>query len=61
MASSQATAVTSSMRSYSFELAKPDHGNKFAGGAVNGWQLSGVTQIESGANLTYNSGNVNFN
>ena len=29
---------------------------------VNGWQLSGVTGIQSGANLTYNSGtNANFN
>ena len=29
---------------------------------VNGWQLSGITQWQSGANLTYNSGtNDNFN
>src|SRR6185312_10180837 len=26
--------------------------NKFAGGVVNGWQVSGVTQIQSGVNLT---------
>ena len=26
--------------------------NKFAGGFVNGWQLSGLTQLQSGANLT---------
>jgi Carboxypeptidase regulatory-like domain len=29
---------------------------KMAGGFVNGWQLSGITQIESGANLSGNSG-----
>ena len=26
--------------------------NKFAGGFVNGWQVSGIMQIQSGANLT---------
>ncbi len=46
---------------YSFNLPSPIHGNKFAAGAVNGWQLSGVTQLESGANLTYDSGGDNFN
>lgn len=47
---------------YSIELPSPIHGNKFASGAINGWQLSGVTQWESGANLSYNSGtNANFN
>jgi hypothetical protein len=47
---------------YSVELGSPIHGNKFAAGAINGWQLSGVTQWESGANLTYNSGtSANFN
>ena len=30
--------------------------NKIAGGFVNGWQLSGITQVQSGANLTGNSG-----
>jgi hypothetical protein len=25
--------------------------NKFAGGFVNGWELSGITQLQSGANL----------
>jgi hypothetical protein len=28
---------------------------------VNGWQISGITQIQSGANLTYNTTNDNFN
>jgi hypothetical protein len=48
--------------SYSVELGNPIHNNKFAAGAINGWQISGITQWESGANLTYNSGtNDNFN
>ncbi len=46
---------------YSFNLPSPVHGNKFAAGAVNGWQISGITQLESGANLTYNSTNDNYN
>jgi hypothetical protein len=44
---------------YSIELGKPVK-TKLAGGFVNGWQLSGITQIESGGNLTGNSGNQNF-
>jgi hypothetical protein len=47
---------------YSINLPSPIHGNKFAAGAINGWQLSGITQLESGANLTGNSGtNYDFN
>ena len=46
---------------YSINLPSPVHGNKFAAGAINGWQLSGITQLESGANLTGNSTNLNFN
>ncbi len=45
---------------YSINLPSPIHGNKIAAGVVNGWQLSGITQLESGANLTNNSG-FNFN
>jgi hypothetical protein len=45
---------------YSINLPSPVHGNKFAAGAINGWQLSGITQLESGANLTNNSG-FNYN
>ena len=37
---------------YSIELGNPVSNNKIAGGFVNGWQLSGITQIESGPNLT---------
>jgi Carboxypeptidase regulatory-like domain len=44
---------------YSIELGNPMK-DKLAGGFLNGWQLSGVTQIESGANLTGNSGSQNF-
>ena len=47
--------------SYSIELGSPIHGNKFAAGVVNGWQLSGITQLQSGANLTYSGGNDHFN
>ena len=30
--------------------------NKLAGGFLNGWQISGITQVQSGANLTGNRG-----
>jgi hypothetical protein len=48
---------------YSWEV--PDMikggGSRFARGVVNGWQLSGITQLQSGVNLTANSGgNFNF-
>ena len=36
---------------YSVELPKANI-NKFAGGVINGWQVSGVLQLESGPNLT---------
>jgi hypothetical protein len=37
---------------YSLELGNPIKGNKVVGGAVNGWQLSGITQWQSGPNLS---------
>ena len=37
---------------YSIELGSPLHSNPFLNGVVNGWQLTGITQIESGPNLT---------
>jgi len=40
---------------YSFELGSPVRG-KAAGAFVNGWQISGITQLQSGANLPANSG-----
>jgi len=39
---------------YSINLGNPSK-QKLLGGFVNGWQLSGITQIESGANLSGNS------
>jgi len=41
---------------YSINLPKPIHDNKILAGLVNGWQLSGITQLQSGANLTGNGG-----
>jgi len=38
---------------YSIDVGTLVHSNHFVNGAANGWQLSGITQIESGANLTY--------
>jgi hypothetical protein len=47
---------------YSIELGNPLKGNKFAQGVVNGWQFTGVTQVESGANLSgFNSQNFGMN
>jgi Carboxypeptidase regulatory-like domain len=40
---------------YSIELGSPVR-NKLGGGFVNGWQISGITQVQSGANLTGNRG-----
>jgi hypothetical protein len=40
---------------YSIELGNPTH-NKLLGSVINGWQLSGITQLQSGANLTGFSG-----
>jgi len=38
---------------YSIELGSPiQHGNKVAAGLIDGWQLSGITQLQSGPNLT---------
>jgi hypothetical protein len=48
---------------YSINLPSPVRGNKAMEGVVNGWQLSGITQVQSGVNLTGNSngGNGDFN
>jgi hypothetical protein len=50
---------------YSIELPNfVKSGSRFAKGAVNGWQFSGITQVQSGVNLTANTAgtfNVNFN
>lgn len=49
---------------YSVELPSPVKGNKIGEGLVNGWQLSGITQFQSGANLSGNTSesfNLNTN
>jgi hypothetical protein len=45
---------------YHIDLPSPAK-SKLAGEFVNGWQLSGITQLESGANLWGYSTNQNFN
>ena len=45
---------------YSFELGNFTT-NKIAGGFINGWQISGITQFQSGANLSGSYSNQNFN
>jgi len=46
---------------YVVNLPSPVHGNKFAGGVVNGWVLSGITQWQSGPPLQPNSNNSDMN
>ena len=49
---------------YSIDIGRIVHANSFANGFANGWQISGITQIQSGANLTYSgsyTGNTNYN
>jgi hypothetical protein len=36
---------------YSIELGNPVHHHRFLKGLVNGWQVSGITQVQSGVNL----------
>ncbi len=36
---------------YTFEVGTPVH-NKFAGGFVNGWELSGITSYQAGADIS---------
>ena len=48
---------------YVFNLPSPVKGNALLGGAVNGWVLSGITQMQSGAPIQPNTNetmNVNF-
>jgi Carboxypeptidase regulatory-like domain len=40
---------------YIVQLPNPVHGNRLLQGAVNGWQLSGITQVQSGPSLQPNS------
>lgn len=46
---------------YVINLPSPIKGNKLLGGALNGWQLSGVTQVQSGPPIQPNSNNGNMN
>ena len=45
---------------YSVDLGTLVHSNFLVNGITNGWQLSGITQLESGSNLTY-GGNAQDN
>jgi hypothetical protein len=40
---------------YVISLPSPVKGNRFAAGAVNGWVLSGITQLQSGAPIQPNT------
>jgi len=40
---------------YVVNLPSPVHGNPFLGGVVNGWELSGITQWQSGAPIQPNT------
>jgi len=41
---------------YVINLPNPVHDNKFLGGITNGWTLSGITQLQSGAPIQPNTG-----
>jgi hypothetical protein len=41
---------------YVFTLPRMGISNRFLRGAVNGWEISGITQVQSGAQLTANTG-----
>jgi Carboxypeptidase regulatory-like domain len=41
---------------YVFTLPKLAKSNRLLGGIVNGWEISGITQVQSGAQLTANTG-----
>lgn len=45
---------------YVFNLPSPVHSNVFAKAVINGWQLSGITQLQSGSPIQPNeNGNLN--
>ncbi len=49
---------------YSVDIGNPLHAHGVLEGVTGGWQISGITQLQSGANLTYSGGynaNTNFN
>jgi hypothetical protein len=49
---------------YSIDIGNPLHAHGFLGGVTSGWQISGITQVQSGANITYSGGynaSTNYN
>jgi hypothetical protein len=46
---------------YSIDFGNPLHAHGVLAGVTSGWQISGITQLQSGANLTGLSNNTNFN
>jgi len=49
---------------YSIDIGNPLHAHGFLGAVTSGWQISGITQLQSGANLTFSGGynaSSNFN
>jgi hypothetical protein len=38
---------------YSIDLGNPLHAHGLLAGATSGWQVSGITQVQSGTNITY--------
>lgn len=45
--------------SYTFVVGSPVH-NRFAGGFTNGWELSGITNYQSGPNIVVTTSNPGF-
>ena len=45
---------------YSLSLGNPIRTNQLGKGALNGWQISGVLQLQSGVNLQMNATSANF-
>jgi hypothetical protein len=41
---------------YDYNLPKIVKSNRFLGGVINGWEISGITLVESGAQVTANTG-----
>jgi len=46
---------------YNFDLGSRYHGNRLLQGVVNGWQISGITNFQSGPNLLAINYSTNFN
>jgi hypothetical protein len=44
---------------YTFEVGSPVH-NRFAGGFVNGWEVSGITTVQSGPNIVATTDSPGF-